>query len=124
MFRPISCIKSAAEDNKLILTTDCLVTPDYLVMIPSIVNMYPTCKLIDNQVLLVNSFHAHVLFTRCKLLSSDMETMILQMFVRISIRVLLHAIGSQRTRRIYRLITENIEIDHSSERVVLHLYSC
>ena len=36
----------------------------------------------------------------------------------------LHAIGSQRTRRIYRLITENIEIDHSSERVVLHLYSC
>ena len=27
----------------------------------------------------------------------------------------LHAIGSQRTRRIYRLITENIEIDHSSE---------
>ena len=38
--------------------------------------------------------------------------------------VWLHAIGSQRTRRIYRLITENIEIDHSSERVVLHLYSC
>ena len=29
----------------------------------------------------------------------------------------LHAIGSQRTRRIYRLITENIEIDHCSERV-------
>ena len=26
----------------------------------------------------------------------------------------LHVIGSQRTRRIYRLITENIEIDHSS----------
>ena len=36
----------------------------------------------------------------------------------------LHAIGSQRTRRIYRLITENVEIEHSSERVVLHLYSC
>ena len=36
----------------------------------------------------------------------------------------LHAIGSQRTRRIYRLMTENIKIDHSSERVFLHLYSC
>ena len=32
--------KSAADDYKLTLTTDCLVTPDYPVMIPSIVNMY------------------------------------------------------------------------------------
>ena len=32
--------KSAADDYKLILTTECLVTPDYPVMIPSIVNMY------------------------------------------------------------------------------------
>ena len=32
--------KSAADDYKLILTTDCLVTPDYPVMIPSMVNMY------------------------------------------------------------------------------------
>ena len=34
--------KYAADDYKLILilTTDCLVTPDYPVMIPSIVNMY------------------------------------------------------------------------------------
>ena len=39
MFRPVSR-KSAADDYKLILTTDCLVTPDYPVMIPSIVNMY------------------------------------------------------------------------------------
>ena len=36
--------KSAADDYKLILTTDCLVTLDYPVMIPSIVNMYPTCN--------------------------------------------------------------------------------
>ena len=35
--------KSATDDHKLlILTTDCLVTPDYPVMIPSIINMYPT----------------------------------------------------------------------------------
>ena len=39
----------------------------------------------------------------------------------------LHAMGSQRTRRIYRLIRENIEIDHSSETVnkvyvIKHLY--
>ena len=34
--------KSAADDYKLILTTDCLVTPDYPVMIPFIINMYPT----------------------------------------------------------------------------------
>ena len=33
-------LKSAADDYKLILTTGCLVTPDYPVMIPSIVNMY------------------------------------------------------------------------------------
>ena len=32
--------KSAADDYKLILTTDCLFTPDYPVMIPSIINMY------------------------------------------------------------------------------------
>ena len=32
--------KSAADDYKLNLTTDCLVTPDHPVMIPSIVNMY------------------------------------------------------------------------------------
>ena len=36
--------KSAAEDYKLILTTICLVTPDYQVMIPSIVNMSPACN--------------------------------------------------------------------------------
>ena len=37
--------KSAADDYKLILTTDCLVyTPNYPVMITSIVNMYPTCN--------------------------------------------------------------------------------
>ena len=33
MFRPMSRT-SAADDYKLILTTDCLVTPDYPVMIP------------------------------------------------------------------------------------------
>ena len=82
--------KSAADDYKLILTTHCLVTPDYPVMIPSIVNIvsylqWQSNKLIDNQVLIVNSFYAHVLFIRCKSLSSDMETMILQMFVRISV---------------------------------------
>ena len=36
--------KSAADDYKLILTTDYLVTPDYPDMIHSIVNMYPTCN--------------------------------------------------------------------------------
>ena len=34
--------KSAADDYKLILTTDSLITPDYPVMIPSIVKMCPT----------------------------------------------------------------------------------
>ena len=33
-----------ADDYKLILTTDSLVTPDFPVMIPSIVKMYPTCN--------------------------------------------------------------------------------
>ena len=34
-------LKSAADDYKLMLTTDCLLAPDYPVMIPSIViNMY------------------------------------------------------------------------------------
>ena len=54
--------------------------------------------------------YGHV-FIRCKLLSSDLETMmILQINDCENIRVWLHAIGSERTRRIYRLITENIEI--------------
>ena len=35
---------SAADDYKLILTTDYSVTSDYPVMIPSIINMYPTCN--------------------------------------------------------------------------------
>ena len=39
MFRPMSR-KYAADDYELILTTDCLFTPDYPVMIPSIVNMH------------------------------------------------------------------------------------
>ena len=43
MFRPMSH-KSAADNYKLILTTDSLVTPDYPVMIPSIIKMYPTCN--------------------------------------------------------------------------------
>ena len=33
-------LKSAADDYELILTTDCLVTPDYPVTIPSSINMY------------------------------------------------------------------------------------
>ena len=108
-----------ADDYKLILTTDSLVTPDYRLLSYL---QWESNQLIDKQVLIVNSFYAHLLFIRCNSLSSDMETMILQMFE--NIRVRLHVIGSQRTRRIYRLITKNIEIDHSLERVFLHLYSC
>ena len=55
-------------------------------MIKKIYVQQQSNQLIDNQVLvlIVNSLYAHV-FIRCKLLSSDLETMILQMFVRISV---------------------------------------
>ena len=66
--------------------------------------------------------YAHV-FIRCKLLSSDLGKDDLANVCE-KYPVWLHAIGSQKTRRIYKLIMENIEIDHTSDRVFLHLYSC